>query len=198
VKEQIMPHINYEDKEIAFKIVYYGPGLGGKTTNLMHIHSALDKDRKGEIIILDTEEERTLFFDFFPLELGRIEGYSVRFNMYTVPGQVYYEASRRLILEGADGVVFVADSQTSRLDENLESFGMLQDSLADFAVDWRLFPIVLQYNKRDLPDPLPMGSLESQLGLNGMPVFEAVATEGRGVMDTIRMASRQVIERFQA
>jgi signal recognition particle receptor subunit beta len=192
-----MPHINYRDKEIAFKIVYYGPGLSGKTTNLKYIHTTLDKGRKGEMIVLDTEQERTLFFDFFPLELGQIEGYSVRFNMYTVPGQVYYEASRRLILEGADGVVFVADSHEGRLDENLESFVMLKSSLADFGVDWKRFPLVLQYNKRDLPQPLPLGTLEVNLGLNGIPIFEAVATEGRGVMDTIRMASRQVVEKFQ-
>ena len=194
----MMPHINYQDREITFKIVYYGTGLGGKTTNLMYIHSVLDKDRKGEIIILDTDEDRTLFFDFFPLELGRIEGYAVRFNMYTVPGQVYYEASRRLILEGADGVVFVADSQKSRLDDNLESFVMLQTSLADFGVEWSTFPLVLQYNKRDLPDLLPVGTLEDELGLNGLPIFEAVATEGRGVLETIRMASRQGhLEKFQ-
>ncbi|MEW6137755.1 MAG: GTPase domain-containing protein [Thermodesulfobacteriota bacterium] len=192
-----MPHINYQDKEISFKIVYYGPGMSGKTTNLMYIHSALDKERTGEIVILDTQEERTLFFDFFPLELGRIEGYSVRFNMYTVPGQVFYEASRRLILEGADGVVFVADSQKSRLEENIESFTMLQKSLSGFGVDWTRFPLVLQYNKRDLSDLLPLGTLEGQLGLNGLPIFEAVAVEGRGVMETIRTASRQVIEKFQ-
>jgi signal recognition particle receptor subunit beta len=192
-----MPHINYRDKEMAFKIVYYGPGLSGKTTNLKYIHTALEKGRKGDMIVLDTEQERTLFFDFFPLELGQIEGYSIRFNMYTVPGQVYYEASRRLILEGADGVVFVADSHEDRLDENLESFGMLQSSLAEFGLDWKRFPLVLQYNKRDLPHPLPVGTLEAKLGLNAIPIFEAVATEGRGVMDTIRMASRQVIEKFQ-
>ncbi len=192
-----MPYINYRDKEIAFKIVYYGPGLSGKTTNLKYIHAVLDKTRKGEMIVLDTEQERTLFFDFFPLELGTIEGYGVRFNMYTVPGQVYYEASRRLILEGADGVVFVADSQVERLDENLESFAMLQSSLTDFGLDWRIFPLVVQYNKRDLPEPLPIGTLETRLGLNGIPVFEAVATEGQGVMETIRMTSRQIIEKFQ-
>jgi mutual gliding-motility protein MglA len=192
-----MPHINYRDKEITFKIVYYGPGMSGKTTNLKYIHAVLEHGRRGEMIVLDTEQERTLFFDFFPLELGQIEGYSIRFNMYTVPGQVFYEASRRLILEGADGVVFVADSQEDRLDENLESFGMLQSSLADFGVDWKRFPLVLQYNKRDLPQPLPLGILEVKLGLNGIPIFEAVATEGRGVMDTIRMTSRQVIEKFQ-
>ncbi len=193
-----MPHINYQEREIAFKIVYYGPGLSGKTTNLMYIHRALDKGHKGDIIVLDTEEERTLFFDFFPLELGRIEGYAVRFNMYTVPGQVFYEASRRLILEGADGVVFVADSQRTRLDENLESFGMLQESLARFDVNWADFPLVLQYNKRDLSDLLPVGTLENHLGLNGLETFEAVAINGLGVMDTIRVASKQVIEKFQA
>lgn len=193
-----MPYINYQDKEIAFKIVYYGPGLSGKTTNLMYIHRALDSNHRGDIVVLDTEEERTLFFDFFPLELGRIEGYAVRFNMYTVPGQVYYEASRRLILEGADGVVFVADSQRSRLEDNLESFGMLQESLARFGADWADFPLVLQYNKRDMSDLLPVGTLENHLGLNGMVTFEAVAINGLGVMDTIRVASRQVIERFQA
>jgi mutual gliding-motility protein MglA len=192
-----MPHINYRDRELSFKIVYYGPGLSGKTTNLMYIHNALDNDRKGEIVVLDTEEERTLFFDFFPLELGRIEGYSVRFNMYTVPGQVFYEASRRLILEGADGVVFVADSQANRLEENIESFHMLQENLATLGAEWDRFPLVLQYNKRDLERILPIGTLEAALGLNGIAVLEAVATEGAGVMDTIRQASRQVIEKFQ-
>jgi signal recognition particle receptor subunit beta len=192
-----MPHINYRDKELSFKIVYYGPGMSGKTTNLVHIHSVLDKDRKGEIIVLDTEEERTLFFDFFPLELGRIEGYSVRFNMYTVPGQVFYEASRRLILEGADGVVFVADSQANRLPDNVESFHMLRDNLASFGTEWSRFPLVLQYNKRDLERILPVGTLENELGLNGISVLEAVATTGDGVMATIREASRQVIEKFQ-
>ncbi len=117
--------------------------------------------------------------------------------MYTVPGQVYYEASRRLILEGADGVVFVADSREDSLADNLESFGMLQSSLMDFRKDWSNFPLVLQYNKRDVPAPLALGTLEAKLGLNGIPTLEAVATEGRGVMDTIRMASRQVIEKFQ-
>lgn len=197
MRNETMPHINYQNKEITFKIVYYGPGLSGKTTNLMYIHSALDRDRKGDMIVLDTEEDRTLFFDFFPLELGKIEGYGVRFNMYTVPGQVYYEASRRLILEGADGVVFVADSQEDRLDDNLESFGMLQTSLGGFGIDWRIFPLVLQYNKRDLSQLLPLGALEVQLDLNGIPSFEAVATRGRGVMETIRTVSRQVIEKFQ-
>jgi mutual gliding-motility protein MglA len=192
-----MPHISYREKQLSFKIVYYGPGLSGKTTNLMCIHKALEKDRKGEIVVLDTAEERTLFFDFFPLELGRIEGYSVHFNMYTVPGQVYYEASRRLILEGADGVVFVADSDVGRLADNIESFRMLQTNLTSFGSDWKRFPLVLQYNKRDLGEVLSLGTLERELGLNGVPVLEAVATAGAGVMETIRMVSRQVIEKFQ-
>ncbi len=192
-----MPHINYRERQLCFKIVYYGPGLSGKTTNLIYIHKALEKDRKGDIVILDTEEERTLFFDFFPLDLGRIEGYEVRFNMYTVPGQVYYEASRRLILEGADGVVFVADSDTERLDDNLQSFRMLQENLDSFGIDWTDFPLVLQYNKRDLPEPVPVGTIEKRLGLNGIAGTQAVAVNGTGVMETIRIASRQVIEKFQ-
>jgi signal recognition particle receptor subunit beta len=192
-----MPHINYRERQLSFKIVYYGPGLSGKTTNLVYIHKALDKNSKGDIVILDTEEERTLFFDFFPLDLGRIEGYEVRFNMYTVPGQVYYEASRRLILEGADGVVFVADSAPERLEENLQSFKMLQENLDSFGIDWTAFPLVLQYNKRDLPEPLPVGTIENRLGLNGIASAQAVAVNGTGVMETIRIASRQVIEKFQ-
>jgi mutual gliding-motility protein MglA len=191
-----VPHINYREKEICFKIVYYGPGLSGKTTNLKHVHSALDNGRRGEMIVLDTEEERTLFFDFFPLDLGLIEGYAVRFNMYTVPGQVYYEASRRLILEGADGVVFVADSQTSRFEENIESFRMLEQGLVSCGANREEVPMVFQYNKRDLDEILPVGTLEKELGLNGIPVLEAVAVLGTGVMETIRIASRQVIERF--
>lgn len=191
-----MPHINYRDREIVFKIVYYGPGMSGKTTNLVYIHRSIDKDRRGDIIMLDTEEERTLFFDFFPLELGEVGGYAIRFNMYTVPGQVYYEASRRLIVDGADGIVFVADSQGTRLQENIESFRSLQENLQGFGRDWRDVPIVMQYNKRDLPDILPVGIIEEHLGLNGVPVFEAIATKGDGVMETIRLASREVIQRF--
>jgi mutual gliding-motility protein MglA len=192
-----MPHINYGEKELSFKIVYYGPGLSGKTTNLMYIHRMLDNERRGDMIVLDTEQERTLFFDFFPLELGRAEGYAIRFNMYTVPGQVYYEASRRLILEGADGVVFVADSQASKLEENVESFCGLRENIAGFGHEWDEFPLVLQYNKRDMEDILPVGTLEEQFGLNGTPVLEAIAVQGTGVMETIRMAGRLVIEKFR-
>ncbi len=192
-----MPHINYQGKEIVFKTVYYGPGMSGKTTNLVCIHKALAENLKGELLTLDTHEERTLFFDFFPLELGRIEGYAVRFNMYTVPGQVYYEASRRLILDGADGVVFVADSQPQRLDENIESYQLMLENIHSYGKDPAVFPLVLQYNKRDCIDPLPVGTLESRLELNNMPVLEAIAIERRGVMETIRTLSRMIIEQFQ-
>ncbi len=191
-----MPYINYREKEVCFKIVYYGPGLSGKTTNLMYIYGVLDTSRKGEIITLDTAQERTLFFDFFPLELGRVGGYAVRFNMYTVPGQTYYEASRRLILEGADGVVFVADSHPSKLAENLESFRAMRANLLSFGIDADSFPLVLQYNKRDMEDPLPVGRLEAELGLNGVTVLESVAVQGTGVLETIRTLSRMVIEKF--
>jgi hypothetical protein len=192
-----MPHINYQGREIVFKIVYYGPGLSGKTTNLVHIHRTLEENIRGDIVTLDTEEERTLFFDFFPLDLGEIESFKVRFNMYTVPGQIFYEASRRLILDGADGIVFVADSNAMRLDDNIVSFEMMEGNLESYNVDWRRFPIALQYNKRDCPEPLPLGTLEKELGLDGLPVFEAVAIRGAGVMETIRGLSRMVIEQFR-
>jgi mutual gliding-motility protein MglA len=191
-----MPYINYRDKEVSFKIVYYGPGLSGKTTNLMYIYNVLDTSRKGEIITLDTAQERTLFFDFFPLDLGRIGGYAVRFNMYTVPGQTYYEASRRLILEGADGVVFVADSHPAKLEENLESLKAMRANLSSFGIDADAFPLILQYNKRDVENPLPLGTLEAELGLNGIVVTESVAVKGTGVLETVRALSRMVIERF--
>jgi signal recognition particle receptor subunit beta len=191
-----MPYINYREKEVSFKIVYYGPGLSGKTTNLMYIYNVLDTSRKGEIITLDTAQERTLFFDFFPLDLGRIGGYAVRFNMYTVPGQTYYEASRRLILEGADGVVFVADSHRSKLDENLESLRAMRVNLSSFGIDADSFPLILQYNKRYVEDPLPLGKLEAELCLNGVTVMESVAVKGTGVLETIRALSRMVIEKF--
>jgi signal recognition particle receptor subunit beta len=192
-----VPHLNYECKELTFKLVYCGPGMSGKTTNLAHIHGSLARELRGEMIALDTAQERTLFFDFLPVDLGRIAGYSVRFNMYTVPGQSYYEASRRLILDGADGVVFVADSQPGRLAENLEAFSMMEENLRSYDVEPRRFPVVLQYNKRDCEAALPLGTLERELRLDGVPVLEAVAVRGRGVMETIRAASRRVVERFQ-
>lgn len=192
-----MPHINYEAKEIVFKIIYYDPSLSGKTTNLVQIHRSLAENLKGEMLTLDTAEERTLFFDYFPLELGNIEGYSVRFNMYTVPGQIYYEASRRLILDGADGVVFIADSQEDRLEVNLESYRLMQENLESYGLDPKVFPTTLQYNKRDVGSPLPIGIIEKELGLNGIPVTEAIAIKNQGVLETIRDVSKQVIKKFQ-
>jgi signal recognition particle receptor subunit beta len=192
-----MPYINYENKEIAFKIVYYGPGMSGKTTNLVRIHESLAANIRGDLVTLDTEEERTLFFDFFPLDLGCIEGFKVRFNMYTIPGQIYYEASRRLMLDGADGVVFVADSQPIRYDYNIMSYQMMNDNLRSYGVDPKTFPVVLQYNKRDIEDALALGTLEKELELRDIIVTEAVAVKGKGVMETIREITRLVIKRFE-
>ncbi len=192
-----MPHIHFEAKQVVFKLVYYGPGMSGKTTNLRQLHSHLPADLRGEMLSLDTEEERTLFFDFFPLELGRVEGYGLRFNMYTVPGQVHYEASRRLILQGADGVVFVADSQPSRHQDNLESFRSLTRNLESYGVDWRRFPLVLQYNKRDVPDAVEVGVIERELDVGPLPVHRAIATTGYGVSTTMRTLSRLVLESFR-
>ncbi|MCP4680453.1 MAG: GTPase domain-containing protein [Deltaproteobacteria bacterium] len=192
-----MPYINYENKEISFKIVYYGPGMSGKTTNLVYIHKTLAENLRGELITLDTEEERTLFFDFFPLELGEISGYRVRFNMYTIPGQIYYEASRRLMLEGADGIVFVADSQPIRLDQNIMSYQMMEENLRSYDIEPKEFPIVLQYNKRDIDDAIEIGCLERELDLKEVPVLSAVALDGQGVMETIRQVSRMIISQFE-
>ncbi len=192
-----MPYISYSNKEISFKIVYCGPGMSGKTTNLVHIHATLAPDRKGELLMLDTEEERTLFFDFFPVELGRVDGYAIRFNMYTVPGQVHYEASRRLVLDGADAIVFVADSQPEKKDANHESFQMVRDNLASYDLDLKTFPVVLQYNKRDCENPIPVGELERRFDLNGIPVYESIAVEGRGVMETARKVTQMAIKQFQ-
>jgi signal recognition particle receptor subunit beta len=191
-----MPYLNQPAREISFKIVYYGPALSGKTTNLSHIHKVLSDDVKGEMIMLDTEEERTLFFDFFPMYLGTIEGFRLRFNVYTVPGQVIYEASRKIIVTGADAIVFVADSQLSRLDDNLQSWQSLVLNLESCNIDVAHAPIVLQYNKRDLEPKIEIGTIEKTLGLNGIPVFESIATEGIGVVDTLKKVSIMMIERF--
>jgi hypothetical protein len=191
-----MPYISYDKKEISFKIVYYGPGMSGKTTNLMYIHRSLAENLRGEMVSLDTEEERTLFFDFFPLDLGQISGYSVKFNLYTIPGQIYYEASRKLMLEGADGVVFVADSNPIRFDRNVTAYEMMLDNLESYHVDPQTFPIVLQYNKRDIPDAIQTGTLEKAIRME-IPAIDAVATDGTGVMETIRTISKMIIESFE-
>lgn len=193
-----MPHLDLENRQFIFKIVYFGPGMSGKTTNLLYIHRTLMEKYRGDMLVLDTEEERTLFFDFFPVSLGTVQGFSLKFHLYTIPGQVYYEASRRIILEGADGVVFVADSNTGRLEDNMEMYRRMIDNLESYGVDPESFPIVLQYNKRDFDDILPLGTLEEALDLPGrIPVTSSVATTGRGVMQTLKIISKEVIRQFQ-
>ena len=188
-----MSLVNYSTREITCKIVYYGPGRSGKTTNLQHVHAILPEETRGRIVSLATEMDRTLFFDFLPLDLGRISGFRVRFQLYTVPGQVYYDATRRLVLQGADGVVFVADSHPSRQEENVESFRNLQENLLKQGVDPRAVPVCIQYNKRDLPDAVPVASMERRINYRGDPALEASATTGEGVLETLRRASELVL-----
>lgn len=191
-----MSMINYARREINFKIVYYGPGLGGKTTNIEFVHERIPTDARGKLISLATETERTLFFDFLPVDLGNIRGFNTRFHLYTVPGQVYYNASRRLILRGVDGVVFVADSQRERQDANLEAMHNLYENLVDHDTAPGQIPFVIQYNKRDLPDVLSVSELESTLNPTRAPWFEAVASKGTGVFDTLKSVSKLVIRDF--
>jgi signal recognition particle receptor subunit beta len=191
-----MSLVNYSTREITCKIVYYGPGRSGKTTNLQYIHSQVPEDRKGRMISLATETDRTLFFDFLPLDLGSISGFQTRFQLYTVPGQVYYDATRKLVLQGADGVVFVADSQRTQQDENLESFRNLQVNLLEQGVDPRTIPICLQYNKRDLPEVLSVEEMDDMLNYRDLPRFEARSLAGTGVFDTLREISEMVLRRL--
>ena len=188
-----MTFINYVAREINCKIVYYGPGLGGKTTNLQYVYGITNPENKGKMISLATETERTLFFDFLPIDLGKIRGLRTRFHLYTVPGQVFYDASRKLILRGVDGVVFVADSQEERLDANLESLENLRDNLKEQGFDIYKVPYVLQLNKRDLPNAMPADELKKLLLVKGEPVFDAIATRGVGVLDTLKAVARQVL-----
>jgi signal recognition particle receptor subunit beta len=188
-----MTFINYASREINCKIVYYGPGLCGKTTNLQHIYDSTSPTAKGKLISLATETDRTLFFDFMPLELGTVRGFKTRFHLYTVPGQVYYDASRKLILKGVDGVVFVADSQEERMDANIESLENLEDNLKTQGYDLMQLPYVLQLNKRDLPSAVPVEELTAELLKKGEPVFEAVAADGTGVFDTLKAVAKQVL-----
>ena len=189
-----MSMINYASREINCKIVYYGPGLGGKTTNLEYIYEKVAPSTRGKLISLATETERTLFFDFLPVDLGTIRGFKTRFHLYTVPGQVYYNASRKLILKGVDGVVFVADSQVERLDANIEAMHNLYENLAEYGLDPREMPFVIQYNKRYLPNVPPVQELEANLNPTRVPAFEAVATRGVGVFDTLKAVSKLVIK----
>jgi signal recognition particle receptor subunit beta len=185
--------INYVAREINCKIVYYGPGLGGKTTNLQYIHQVTNAENKGKLVSLATETERTLFFDFLPIDLGQIRGFRTRFHLYTVPGQVFYDSSRKLILKGVDGVVFVADSQEERLDANLESVSNLAQNLKEQGFDIEKLPYVLQLNKRDLPSAIPVEDLKRQLLVKGEPVIEAVAIQGAGVLPSLKNVARQIL-----
>jgi len=193
-----MPLVNFTAREITCKLVYCGPGRSGKTTNLQYVHGRVPAHRRGDMVSLATHGDRTLFFDFLPLDLGTISGFSTRFQLYTVPGQVYYAATRRLVLQGADGVVFVADSQARRFDENLESLQDLQDALLDQGVDVRTFPMVFQYNKQDLPAELilPAAALDDALNFRGKPSHPADALRGSGVFETLRAISAMVLERL--
>jgi signal recognition particle receptor subunit beta len=191
-----MSLVNYATREITCKIVYYGPGRSGKTTNLQYIHSRVPWDRKGEMVSLATEADRTLFFDFLPLELGQISGFTTRFQLYTVPGQVYYNATRKLVLQGADGVVFVADSQKTKLDEDIESFRNLQENLLEHGIDIREIPVVIQYNKRDLPNVFSIEQLEEEFNFRNVPSYPASALLGEGVFDTLRSASEGVLKKL--
>ncbi|HEX2640346.1 MAG TPA: GTPase domain-containing protein [Pyrinomonadaceae bacterium] len=188
-----MTFINYASREINCKIVYYGPGLCGKTTNLQHIYDSTAPQAKGKLISLATETDRTLFFDFMPLELGTVRGFKTRFHLYTVPGQVYYDASRKLILKGVDGVVFVADSQEERFDANVESLYNLEENLQTQGYDLMKIPYVLQLNKRDLPSAVPPEELTAELLRKDEPVFEAIAATGEGVFDTLKAVAKQVL-----
>jgi mutual gliding-motility protein MglA len=185
--------INFAAREINCKIVYYGAGLGGKTTNLQYIFDKTNEKQKGKMISLATETDRTLFFDFLPLDLGTVRGFKTRFHLYTVPGQVFYDASRKLILRGVDGVVFVADSQEERMDANVEAIDNLADNLKEHGYDFGKIPYVLQFNKRDMPTALPVDELKKQLVRRGEPTFEAVAPVGTGVFETLKEVARQVL-----
>jgi signal recognition particle receptor subunit beta len=192
-----MTFINYASREINCKLVYYGPGLCGKTTNIKHIYEKSVPDSKGKLISLATETDRTLFFDFLPLNLGTIRGFKVRFHLYTVPGQVFYDASRKLILKGVDGVVFVADSQPLRMDANAESISNLRRNLADQGYELEAIPYVLQCNKRDMENAVAMEEMTRTLRLKGEPVFEAVATTGAGVFDTLKALAKMVLSELK-
>lgn len=189
-----MSMINYASREINCKIVYYGTGLGGKTTNLEYIYSKVNPDTKGKMISLATETERTLFFDFLPIDLGEVRGFKTRFHLYTVPGQVYYNASRRLILKGVDGIVFVADSQASRAEANIESMHNLYENLETYGYDLQSIPFAIQYNKRDLPDILSVEELRAQINPMDVPDFEGTAVEGKGVFETLSRVSKLVVK----
>jgi hypothetical protein len=189
-----MASINYASKEISCKIVFYGPGLSGKTTNLQYVHTKIPPQTRGDLISLATDQDRTLYFDFLPVDIGKVHGFSTKFQLYTVPGQVYYNATRKLVLRGVDGLVFVADSQRNKMDENIESLQNLVDNLSEYGYKIEKIPLVLQYNKRDLSDIMPVEQMEKILNPKGLPNFEAVATTGLGVFDTLKCISKLVLD----
>ncbi|MCP4146506.1 MAG: GTPase domain-containing protein [bacterium] len=188
-----MSFLNYSTREINFKIVYYGPGLSGKTTNIKTIYNKVKQGNKGKLVSLATETERTLFFDFFPLDLGTVKGYKVKFHLYTVPGQIYYSSSRKLIMKGVDGVVFVADSQRERFEANYESITDMSQNLVDYSIDFETLPYVLQLNKRDLPNVTPVNELIGALRKKDEPVVEAMALKGEGVVETLKTISKLIM-----
>lgn len=192
-----MALVNHTTHEINAKIVYYGPGLCGKTTNIHLIYHRISPNQRGKLISLATETDRTLFFDFLPVELGTIKDYKVRFHLYTVPGQVFYNATRKLVLKGADGVIFVADSQRAMREANVESMSNLRENLAEQGINLDEFPMVIQYNKRDLPDIIPLEEMNALLNLRNAPSFEAVAKNGEGVLKTFTAISKQVLMDLQ-
>jgi mutual gliding-motility protein MglA len=192
--------VNFTTREITCKIVYYGPGRSGKTTNLHYVHARVPESRRGRMVSLATQTDRTLFFDFLPIDLGQISGFTTRFQLYTVPGQVYYNATRRLVLQGADGVVFVSDSQARQLDENLESLQNLQSNLLEHGVDVRTVPLVMQHNKQDLPRELILtpAELDDALNFRAVPSFAADALHGQGVFETLKAISELVLKKLAA
>lgn len=189
-----MSFVNYNSKEINCKIVYFGPSMSGKTTNLQYIYSQSHPDGKGKMISLQTDQERTLFFDFLPLALGTLRGFKIRFHLYTVPGQSYYDASRKLILRGVDGIVFVSDSQVTRMEANLESLSILRENLEEQGYEIDKIPLVFQYNKRDLPNVCPVAEMAKVLNSRGHPAFEAVASNGNGVLETLKSLSKLILK----
>jgi len=192
-----MTFINYASREINCKIVYYGPGLCGKTTNIQWIFEQANPEKRGKLVSLATETDRTLFFDFLPLDMGMVKGFKVRFHLYTVPGQVFYDASRKLILRGCDGIIFVADSQKARMEANIESIANLATNLKENGFDVRSIPYVLQLNKRDMPSAVPTYEMERLLRFRGEPMIEAVANQGTGVIETLKAAARQILMELQ-
>ena len=191
-----MANINYANKEIIIKIVYYGPGMSGKTTNLQVIHQMVPQNAASKMISLATEQDRTLFFDLLPLSLGSVKGFNTKFQLYTVPGQVYYNTTRKLVLNGVDGVVFVADSQKDKMDENKESINNLKENLSEYGIDMNNFAVVMQYNKRDMDNLATIEELQKELNPYGFPHTEAVAVKGNGLMETLKLISKITLARI--